>query len=197
MKKIITALLAVVLLSAMLIPASAATEEELVEEFKKIPISRYLITEVENLAANYDVTEEQGDLLMELVEQAKEAFPEDKGPGYANPEGHESYFGEEKYPYTEEQLDTAMAIIAEARDILGFTYEFVNSEKPMHDGDISIILRDSEGRIALRYDGDIIKPLGEVEDEQSSAPYLVGGISVITLAGIAFATLKLRKKEQA
>ena len=197
MKKIITALLAVILLSAMLIPASAATEEELLEEFKKISISKHLITEVENLAANYDVTEEQGDLLMELIEQAKEAFPEDKGPGYANPDGYESYFGEEKYPYTEEQLDTAMGIVAEACDILNFTYEFVNSEKPMHDGDVTIVIRDSEGRIAFRYDGDIIKPLGEVEDEKSAVPYLFGGISVITLAGISFATLKLRKKEQA
>ena len=51
MKKIITLLLAVVLLSAMLIPASAATEEELLVEFKKISISKHLLTEVENLAA--------------------------------------------------------------------------------------------------------------------------------------------------
>jgi hypothetical protein len=70
MKKIFTVLLAVVLLSAMLIPASAATEEELLEEFKKISISRHLLTEVENLAATYDVTPEQGEKLMPLLKRA-------------------------------------------------------------------------------------------------------------------------------
>ena len=162
MKKFITILFAIVLLSATLIPASAATKDELLEEFKKIPISRHLLTEVENLAANYDVTEEQGELLMKLIEKAKEAFPEDKGPGYANPEGYESILGEEKYPYTSEQLDVVMDIIAESCEIMGFTYEFVNSERPMHKGDVVIIIKDTDCRIAFQYDGDIIK-LGQLE----------------------------------
>ncbi len=196
MKKMMTLLLAVVVLAAMLVPVSAASEEQLIEKFKEISISKRLLTEVENLAAAYDVTEEQGDRLMVLLERAKKALPEDKGPGYANPEGHESYFGPEKYPYTEEQLEEIMDIITEACDIMGFTYDFIPSENPMHENDIVFILKDAEGRLAFQYDGDLIKPLGEVEQENSSAPFVVGGISVLTLAGLSVAAVKFKKKEQ-
>lgn len=197
MKKIITLLLAVVLLSATLIPVSAATEEELLVEFKKISISKHLLTEVENLAATYDVTPEQGEKLMPLLKRAQEAFPEDLGPGYRNPTGYESYFGEEIYPYSTEQYEIMMDIIAEACDILGFTYEFRDSNLPMHKVDIVFVVRDTEGRIAFEYDGDLIKKLGEVEEEKSSAtPYLVGGVSISLLAGVAIASLAIRKKEQ-
>ncbi len=200
MKKMLTLLLAVVVLAAMIVPASAASEEQLIEKFKEISISKRLITEVENLAAAYDVTEEQGDKLMVLIERAKEVLPEDKGPGYANPEGHESYFGPEKYPYTEEQLEEVLDIISEACDIMGFTYDFVPSENPMHKNDIVFVLKDAEGRLAFQYDGDLIKPLGEVEEETakkpSSAPFVYGGISVFALAGLSVAAVKSKKKEQ-
>jgi len=198
MKKLITLLLAVVILSAMVIPASAATEEEVLAEFKKLSISRYVWTEAENLAANYDATEEQLDVLLELVKNAQEAFPEDKGPGYAAPDNaDEDYFGTEKYPYTEEQLDTLMGIIAEGCDTVGFTYEFINSENPKHSGDVVLVIYDTEGKIAFMYDGDVIKKLGEIDKEGSAVPYLVGGISLIVLAGVAVAAVKFKKKEQA
>lgn len=197
MKKIITILLAVVILSAMLVPVSAATEEELLTEFKKISISRHLLTEIENLAATYDITPEQGDKLMPLLKRAQEVFPEDLGPGYRNPEGHESYFGEEIYPYTPEQHNEMMNIITEACDILGFTYDFRDSYLPMHNIDLVFVVRDTDGRVIFEYDGDLIKRLGDVEEEESSsAPYLFGGISVSLLAGVAVAALKFRKKEQ-
>lgn len=198
MKKIITLLLSVIILSTMVIPASAATEDELMAEFKKISISRYMLTEVENLAATYDITPEQGDQLLPLLKRAQEAFPEDKGPGYRNPTGYESYFGSEIYPYTEEQHEIMMGIIADACDILGFTYEFRNSNLPMHNVDIVFVLKDQEGRVAFEYDGDLIKRLGDVEEEKnSSVPYLVGGISLVVIAGIIAAALSMRKKEQA
>ncbi len=197
MKKIITLLISAIILSTMVVSASAATEEDLLAEFKKISISRYMVTEVENLAANYEITSEQADQLLPLLKKAQETFPEDRGPGYRNPEGHESYFGSEIYPYTEEQLDTVMGIIADACEILGFTYEFRDSNLPMHNVDIVFVLRDQEGRVAFEYDGDLIKRLGDVEEEKSSVPYLVGGISLVVIAGMAAVALSLRKKEQA
>lgn len=197
MKKLITLVLAVVILSAMLIPAHAATEEELLAEFKKVSISRYVMTEAENLAANYDITPEQGDQLLELVKLAQEAFPEDKGPGYATPDNaDEKYFGTEKYPYTSEQLDTLMGIIAEGCDIVGFTYEFVKSEDEKHKSDVVLVIYDTEGRIAFQYDGDVIKKLGDIDSKKSAVPYLVGGISILALAGIAVMAIKFKKKEQ-
>ncbi len=196
MKKIITFLLAIVILSATLVPASAATEEELLAEFKKISISRYILTDIENLAAVYDVTPEQGDQLMPLLKRAQEAFPEDLGPGYRNPEGHESYFGSEIYPYTGEQHEIMMDIISEACDILGFTYYLRDSTLPMHNVDIVFVVKDTEGRIVFEYDGDLIKRLGEVEEKNnSSTPFLVGGISAVVIAIVAAVALSLRKKE--
>ncbi len=196
MKKLVTILLAVVVLSAMLVPASAATEDELMAKFKEISISRHLITEVENLAAAYDVTEEQGDQLMELLEEVKEAFPEDKGPGYYHPEEFTKVWGEDRTPYTREQLDVIMGAIAETCDIMGFTYEFVATEQPMHEHDVSFVVKDEEGRVAFQYDGDLIQKLSEIEEEQSSVPLLVGGLGVVALAGIAVPVAKLKKKEQ-
>ncbi len=196
MKKIIMFLLSAFILASMVVPASAASEEQLIEKFKEISISKRLITEVENLAAAYDVTEEQGDRLMVLLERAKEILPEDKGPGYTNPEGYEDYFGPEKHPYTEEQLEAVLDMISEACDILGFTYDFIPSENPMHESDVVLVIRDEEGRLAFQYDGDLIKPLGEVEDEKSDAPLLVGGVSVFALAGLSVVAVKSKKKEQ-
>ena len=197
MKKIITFLLMIVVLSAMLVPASAATEEELMEEFKKASISKHLLTEVENLAATYDVTEEQGDALMELIKKVSAAFPEDKGPGYHNPDGYEDYFGEVQRPYTEEQLNILMDAVADACEIVGFTYEFVPSEDPKHKADVTFVARDKDGRIAFQYDGDVIKKLGEIDGQkESNVPYLVGGIGILALAGIAIPVLKLKKKEE-
>ncbi len=197
MKRIITFLLTLVVLSAMLVPASASTEEELLEEFKKVSISKHLLTEVENLAASYDITEEQGDALMELIKKVSAAFPEDKGPGYYTPEGYEDYFGEERKPYTEEQLNILMDAIADACEIVGFTYEFVPSEDPKHKSDVIFIARDKDGRIAFQYDGDVIKKLGEIDgSKESNAPYLIGGIGILALAGIAIPVSKLKKKEE-
>jgi hypothetical protein len=194
MKKIFALLVAIVLLSVAVFPASAASKDELLEAFKEVSISKRVMTDLENLASAYDITEEQGDRLMVLVGQLKEALPEDKGPGYANPDGNEDYFGTEKYPYTEEQLDKVMGIIAEACDVLGFTYDFIASEDPKHPGDIKVVFYDSEGRLAYQYDGDLIKKTDVVEEEsESSVLLLVGGISVIALAG---ACVVLKKKEQ-
>ena len=197
MKKFVVLLLTLIVLSAMIVPASAATEEELIEEFKKASISKHLLTEIENLATTYDVTEEQGDALMELIKKVSAAFPEDKGPGYHNPDGYEDYFGEEKRPYTEEQLTVLMDAIADACEIVGFTYEFVPSETPKHKADVVFVARDKDGRIAFQYDGDIIKKLGEIDSKkESNVPYLVGGIGVLALAGIALPVSKLKKKEE-
>lgn len=203
-KKLFTLLVSAVLLSlmvvpSMVVPASAVSEEDLMKEFKKISISHYMLTEVENLSETYDVTPAQAEKLLPLLREAQVAFPVDLGPGYANPPGYEYYFGDKMYPYTAQQLDTMMKLISQACDILGFTYEFRNSYMPMHHVDIVFVLRDTNGRVCFEYDGDLIKKLGEVEEdrkEDSSTPYLVGGISVSLLAGLAAATLKLKKKEQ-
>ena len=147
-------------------------------KFKEIPISRYVLTEFENVAANYDITDEQGDALLELLEEAAIVFPEDKGPGYANPDNHgnEAYFGTEKYPYTEAQLDALMGIIAEACDIMDWSFTMINSERPQHAGDVVLVVRDSEGAIVLSYDGDVVKALGEVEEETTDEILTSSGI---------------------
>jgi hypothetical protein len=134
---------------------------------------------------------------MPLLKRAQEAFPEDLGPGYRNPEGHESYFGSEIYPYTGEQHEIMMDIISEACDILGFTYYLRDSTLPMHNVDIVFVVKDTEGRIVFEYDGDLIKRLGEVEEEKtnSATPFLVGGISAVVIAIVAAVALSLRKKE--
>lgn len=184
MKKIVFAVLAtVMLLSAVLAPigVSAATKDDVLNEFKTIPAHHYIYDEVEQLANNHPLTSEQYDKLLEWCKEIKEAFPEDKGRSF--------------HSYPAEAQAKMLTIMYEVADYLNLKIEIKPSENPVHTNDDVVFVYDPSGKLIFRYDGDEIRKTDTAESADY-ALYAIISASAIVLAFAAFAIVSKKRSKK-
>lgn len=166
MKKVISLLMAVVVLTAVfVVPASAATKSDLLTEAAKSPIYKYVKVAIENAARTVEITEEQADQLMPIVKKAVAAVSSDKGPGRYDVDG---------VHYTKEEYDTIMQCIDEACAILGFTYKLT----PKAQNDIIFQVYDANNTLVFSYDGDAVSNT-DGAPSSSAVLMLVGSVALL------------------
>ncbi len=163
--------------------ASAYTQEDLLEEFKTIPASHWVLADIENLSRSMRLTDEQCDALWPILQEVKALVPEDNGPSVY----HGSNHGNTGRAYSAEVVAKVLDYIREACKITGCTFVKSLVPNPTHDIDIVFKLYDNEGKLIFEYDGDLIQQTGSAEGEGSSSAspwFLYGGVAMLAVAGV-------------
>lgn len=191
MKKFMALLLAcVAILSVCVVPSFAATKADLLAEAAKSPIYHYVKAAVENAARTVEITDEQAAQLLPLIQKANAIISEDKG---SSP----TLKGDVK-AYTDAQNAEISAILAEACDILGFTYTVTLKPKAQqtHKNDTVYKVFDQKGNVVFMYDGDQVTDTSAAPAADHTA-WIVAGVAVATLSLAAVAFVVARKKVRA
>lgn len=197
MKRFTVLLLSVAVLALSLsasTTASAYTQEDLMEEFKTIPASHWVLADFENLSRTMQLTEDQCNQLWPILQEVKALLPTDNGPTVHAGSNN----GNTGRMYSAEVVAKVMDHIRAACRITGCTFVKTIVPDPTHSIDIVFKLYDSTGKLIFEYDGDLIKQTGtDVNESNNSAAsswYLYGGIGalIIALAGTVFATKRVR-----
>ncbi len=172
--------------------ASAYTQEDLLEEFKTIPASHWVLDGIENLSKTMELTEEQCNQLWPILQEVKKLVPEDNGPTVYQGTNHNNG----GRAYSAEVVAKVLDYIREACKITGCTFVKSLVSEPTHGIDIVFKLYNKEGKLIFEYDGDLVKQTGgEVETEDGGAWLLIGGVSMLVLAaGAALAGRKARRE---
>ncbi len=186
MKKIIAVLMSVMLLVGMLamcVSAATVTKADLLNEAAKSPVYKYVKVSLENAAKNVEITDEQAETLLPIVQKAVAILDVDHGPTESN--GGKSF-------YTQEQVDSVIECIDEACAVLGFTWKMTPKANGAFPGDGVFQVFDRNGKLVFDYDGDAVA-------DTSAAPvsnaytwvYLSVGTVLLVLG---FAVLAVSKK---
>ncbi len=169
MKKIISIVLACVLLASMMVltvvPVSAATPKEDIIAAIKASVSaeyfeKYLPT-IENVLQQVEVTAEQAEKVIANIDTVKETIKEDKGDSLSE--------------YTEVERKVVLEEFDKACETLGLKYEVKPAEKPTHEGDVDITVK-VEDKIIASVDGDAVK--------KTNAPDSAVNYGLVALAGV-------------
>lgn len=176
------------------ISASAYTQEDLLEEFKTIPASHWVLADIENLSRSMRLTEDQCNQLWPILQEVKALVPEDNGPSVY----HGSNHGNTGRAYSAEVVAQVLDCIRAACRITGCTFVKTLVPNPTHEIDIVFKLYNSEGVLIFEYDGDLIQQTGgdETEVDSSVSPWLlICGIGALLVAGAgtAFAGRRVRR----
>lgn len=199
MRKFIVLLLSVAVLTAAFsttLTASAYTQEDLLEEFRTIPATHWVLADIENLSRSMELTEEQCNALWPILQEVKALVPEDNGPSVY----HGSNHGNTGRAYSAEVVAKVLDHIRAACRITGCTFVKTLVDNPTHDIDIVFKLYDSKGILIFEYDGDLIKQTDSAERaDRAFVPQwvLYGGIGLLALAGVGsvFAGRRFRRCE--
>jgi len=184
MKKVLFTVLALVaLLSSVFSPlcVSAATKEDVLNEFGSIPASRYVYDEIEQLANNHPLTSEQYDKLLEWCKELKTIIPEDKGRSF--------------HSYPDSAQEKMIKMMNDVADYLGLRIETVPSDNPIHRNDVVIYVYDSNDKMIFRYDGDEIQKTDTV-DSSDSANYVLYAVISASLIVTAFVVFVFVSKKR-
>lgn len=192
MKKIIAVLTSVMLLVGMLamcVSAATVTKSDLLNEAAKSPVYKYVKVSLENAARNVEITNEQAEEILPIVQRAVAILNEDHGPTEANDASHVFY--------TQEQADGVIECIDEVCAILGYTWKMTPKANPVHPGDGIFQVFDQNGKLVYEYDGDAVA-------DTSAAPvsnadtwvYLSVGTVLLALGLAALAVSKKRIAER-
>ncbi|MBE7092815.1 MAG: hypothetical protein E7365_06525 [Clostridiales bacterium] len=176
MKKLVVVLTIVAVLVCSMFSVSAATKDDLIAKLGEIPAAKNesFYEGAVKMIKDSDLTAEQIDKLIPLLEEAKTILPKNEGASARD--------------YTKEQRDKIFDILDRGCEITGYSYEVVTYE---NGKDFGIKLYAPDKSVALEYTDGIIKATG-VEDANNSAYiYLAAAIVVLALAG---AFVVVRKK---
>ncbi len=176
MKKLLVILTVVAILACSMISVSAATKDDLIAKLGEIPAAKNetFYEGAVKFINDADLTTEQIDKLIPLLEEAKTILPKNDGTAARD--------------YTDEQVDKIFDILDKGCEITNYTYETVTYE---NGKDFGIKLYGPDKKVALEYTDGVIKATG-IEDSNSSAyVYLAAAVVVLALAG---AFVVVRKK---
>lgn len=176
MKKFVVVLTIIAVLVCSMLSVSATTKDELIAKLDEIPAAKNEVfyDGAVKFIKNADLTAEQIDKLIPLLEEAKTIIPKNEGAAARD--------------YTPEQRKKIFEILDEGCEITDYSYEVVYFEKGTDFG-IKLIAPDNS--VALEYTDGIIKATG-VEDTNNSA-YIYLGAAIVVLA-LAGAFVVVRKK---
>ncbi len=173
------------------ITAGAYTQDDLLEEFKTIPASHWVLADIENLSKTMTLTEEQCNQLWPILQEVKALVPEDNGPTVYQGTNHNNG----GRAYSAETVAKVLDCIRAACKVTGCTFVKSLVSDPTHSIDIVFKLYNNEGKLIFEYDGDLVKQTGGAAPEKAnSAPLLIGGVSLLVLAaGAALVASKSRR----
>lgn len=165
------------------ISASAYTQEDLLEEFKTIPASHWVLADIEELSENMKLTEEQCNALWPILQEVKALVPTDNGPSVY----HGSNHGNTGRAYSVEVVAKVLDYIRAACKITGCTFVKTLVPEQTHAIDIVFKLYDSTGKLIFEYDGDLVKYTGSADGvaattDSGSYGLLFAGLAVLVLA---------------
>ncbi len=178
MKKLVVFLTIVAILVSSMFTVSAATKDDLIAKLNEIPAAKNesFYEGAVKLIKDSDLTSEQIDKLIPLLEEAKTVLPANDGAAARD--------------YTDEQIEKIFDILDRGCAITNYSYEAT----AFKGNDFGIILYKNisatEKEAVLEYTDGIIKATG-VEDSSNAYVYLIAGAVVLALAG---AFLAIRKK---
>lgn len=176
MKKFVVVLTIIAVLVCSMLSVSAATKEDLIDKMSEIPAAKNEVfyEGAKKLIRNSDLTSEQIDKLIPLLEEAKTVLPVNEGPAARD--------------YTKEQQKKIFNILDRGCEVTGYSYEVVYFE---NGTDYGIKLYDADKAVVLEYTDGIIKATGVEDTNNSAYIYLAAAIVVLALAG---AFVVVRKK---
>lgn len=177
MKKTLVSVVAAGLLVGTVFAPSAlaVTKTDLLEEAKKIPVSKYVIVDAENLMKKIDITDEQAEQLMPILKRCAEALPEDLGPEPSN--------------YSSAQIQTVLDSLSEACDILDLTYNI--DVKSASKNGFTLTLMDKTGEVIYTYSGVVKKT--DVDGNQMAGNIALAAGALFLVAALG-SYVVLRKK---
>lgn len=169
MKKLLVVLTIVAVFVCSMFSVSAATKDDLIAKMGEIPAAKNesFYDGAVKLIKDADLTAEQIDKLLPLLEEAKTVLPENKGAAAKN--------------YTKDQINKVFDIIDKGCEITGYSYEVIKFD---NGKDFGVKFYDAEKKVVLEYTDGIVKSTG-IEDANNSAyVYLAAGVIVLALAGV-------------
>ena len=176
-KRIFAIVVAVVMLCALMVPTFAATKSDVLAEMEKSPVYKYIKTSVENAARTIEVTEEQADQLIAIVQAFIETVPEDKGPAAK--------------AYTDAEIEAVITSIDKVCAVLNLTYKFVPNPNDASDSILNVY--DEEGKLIFEYNGNAV---ADTAAASTSAPvYFTIGAVLLAAAAVALVASKKRVTE--
>lgn len=180
-KKVLAAVACVIIvLSVLIIPASAATKTDLWNEVKNSNFSGYLIVQFENAFRTVPVSDAQATQILPLIQDAKQRLSN---------KGHSLHL----YPMADR--DYVLGQCVKVCNILGFTYDIVPSAHPKHQGDIVFVAYDANQNVVFEIDGDIVSWTdGARQGVDYTLLYLSVGLAVLALGTGGFIVLRNFKK---
>lgn len=179
MKKVMSLVLACVLLASMMVltvvPVSAATPKEDIIAAVKASVSaeifeKYLPT-IENTLQQVEVTAEQAEKVIANIDTVKAAIKEDKGDSLSE--------------YTPAEREIVLAEFDKACVTLGVDYEIKPAEKPTHKGDVDVVIK-VEDKVIATVDGDDVKKTNVPESAVNYGLVVLAG--VLAAAAVVVAT---------
>ena len=177
MKKIIALLLVAVLFVGCAVSVLAATRKDVIDLAQKSIPAKYDTYHIwaENILGQYDLTSEQWDDVLLLLESILPYFPEDEGQSL--------------HMYSKEQRELALATLVEFCEITGSTYLIRDVANPKHSGDKEVLLYKADGTLVATLDGDLYPDTTGFVD---STVWLVLSGVLLSLAGASFFVLRRR-----
>ena len=182
MKRIICAVLVAVMALALAVSASAATKQDVIDKFEASVPENYhplILGQVENILNQIDITEEQADKLIALMDLVLSEFPADAG--------HTIHL------YTVDQMDYFTGRFKEAADILNLTYK-IHWKTGYHEGDEVWDIYDASGRKLGELDGDV--DVKTTDDVQKSMTAPIIAVVLAVAAGCSAVVIKKHFAEE-
>ena len=185
MKRIICAVLVAVMALALAVSASAATKQDVIDKFEASVPENYhplILGQVENILNQIDITEEQADKLIALMDETAANMSKFTDKGHSL----EAYVSEER--------DFCVGQFSEACDVLGLTYTISTKANGYHSGDEVYSVYDASGKKLGDLDGDIdVKTTDKVE---TSVVLPAAAVVLAVLAGFSAVVAKKRFEER-
>lgn len=183
MKKFIAMITTVVLLiGAVTVGVSAVTKADLLAEAAKYPAYANVKVAVENAARTVEVTPEQAEKILPIIQRAGKILGDTDVAGVADKHG--------QY-YTTEQVNGIFACIDEICEILNLTYKMVPVANAEHPGDSMLVVYDANGKTVFEYDGDAVADT-DAATSMDTVVLFVGAAVMLAFGAAAIVASKKR-----
>lgn len=178
MKRIFAALFALILVSLSVFGTFAATRQDVIDfAYEAIP-EKYPTYHIwaENILGQYDLSAEEWDEVMDIVEGLVAQFPADEGQSL--------------HTYTPAQRAAAMAALNAFCDLTDSEYMIRQAPNPKHKGDEEVLLYRADGVLVATIDGDLYPDVTGLSDQTVwlclSAVLALSAVALVALRRRAF-----------
>lgn len=153
MKKFVVLAMTLVLLlgvfagSFSVAAATQYTKNDVVKKLSESAVYKYVEGDLRNLSRSVNASQEQINALYGVAEKFVALNLKDKGAS--------------AHGYTNEEITQVLALVDEACDVMGYTFDFQLVKNSKHKGDFQFSVYNAKGKVVYAYDGDAVKKTGE------------------------------------